>query len=712
MSASVPLIGIGVSAGGLEALAELLDALPPRLDAAVIVVQHLDRSRESLFAEILSRKTPLAVTEATHGLIPRADSIYVIAPDVTLTVVDGRLHLDARPTGRVPHLPVDALFKSIAQERGGSGIGIVLAGADSDGAAGIQAIKSAGGITFAQEPRTARVAGMPRSAIDTGCVDFVLAPARIAAELARIVSHPYLRTVPDDGTPDSDDPIVEGASEVNLKRIFRRLRSAHGVDFSRYKPATLRRRLARRMALRRIDNIEDYVALLEDDSAEVAALYQDFLIRVTSFFRDPEVFDALAEQVFPDICAARSPQEPIRIWVAGCATGEEVYSIAIALVEFLSQRSLPIGVQVFGTDVSELAIQKARSGRYLDSIAQDLSVERLNRFFVKDGEHYCVMRSIRELCVFARQDVTRDPPFSRLDLVSCRNLLIHLSSLSQQRVMQIFHYALRQRGILMLGPAESLGHMADLFEVADERQRFYKPKLRPPGVGFEHSRPFAPVTRLHVEDEAQRVAPRRDLALDDSAKDQHIAQLERENTDLRLTIEQHEAAGEELRCAHEEVLSANEELQSTNEELRAGNRQLQALNGEVDKARALAQIGGAYADEIIETVREPLLVLDEELRIIRANRAFYSLFDLRPGSGENRPVHEIGDIEWNADALRAQLLQVVAHGEPLVDFEIACILGRANRRRLCLNARRIAADAPRAPLILLSIEEVTEAPPG
>jgi two-component system, chemotaxis family, CheB/CheR fusion protein len=861
VSAAVPLVGIGASAGGLEALSELLEALPPLLGAAVIVVQHLDRSRESLLREILARKTALPVIEAVHGLIPQADSIYVIPPDVTLTVVDGHLHLDARPMGRAPHLPIDALFKSLAQECGGSGIGIVLSGADSDGAAGIQAIKTAGGITFAQQPRTARFPSMPQSAIETGCVDFVLTPILIAAELARIASHPYLRAVEVASEPESSGRIADSASELSLKRVFRRLRAAHGVDFSRYKPATLQRRLARRMALQRIDNIDEYLALIDGDPAEVAALYQDFLIRVTSFFRDPAAFQALNAQVFPDICASRSSREPIRIWVAGCATGEEVYSIAIALVEFLGERSLPIAVQIFGTDVSELAIQKARSGRYLESIALDLSAERLSRFFVKDGGQYCVVRSIRELCVFARQDVTRDPPFSRLDLISCRNLLIYLSNLSQQRVMQIFHYALRQRGILMLGPAESIGHMSDLFDVADKEQRFYKPRLKPTRVGFENSGRFAgpagaqgsqsteslatgsgtsesplrqadrwflaryapagilideslnilqfrgetgpllapasgtpslnlqrvvrpelllemlpaleearhsgavirrpglslagagvvdmeviplaqpasaPCYLFVFEDETHRAAPRRERALvrtvpEGSDKDRRIAQVERENTDLReflrATMEQQEAAGEELRSANEEVLSANEEFQSTNEELetskeelqsaneellttneelRDRNRQLNVLNAEVDEARALAEAGRAYADEIIETVREPLLVLDDELRISRANKAFYSLFDLRLGSLENGPVHEIGDIEWNADALRAQLLQVLAHGESLVDFEIPCTLAGRGRRLLFLNARRIAAGVLRAPLILLSIEDITE----
>jgi two-component system CheB/CheR fusion protein len=842
----------------------LLEALPARLGAALVIVSHLDRSHESLLAEILARKTRLRVLEARDGTTPVADHIYVISPNVTLTILDGRIHLEPRAEGRQPHMPVNALFESMARERAGGAIGIVLSGADSDGAIGIQAIKHAGGITFAQSLETARVTSMPQNAIETGCVDLVLAPNLIATELARLVAHPYLRPVPSDLSEHEDATVAASAEEPTLRRVFRRLRSAHGVDFARYKPATLRRRLARRMALQRIDNLDEYVGFLESDSAEAASLYQDFLIRVTGFFRDPEVFKALAVEVFPDLCAGRSQKEPIRIWVPGCATGEEVYSIAIALVEFLGEHAPSVRVQIFGTDVSDSAIEKARAGSYLESIAQDVSPERLSRFFVKENAHYTIARSIRDLCVFARQDVTRDPPFSRLDLVSCRNLLIYLGSASQQRVMQIFHYALRRRGLLMLGPSESVGHTSELFELSDKTHRFYKPKLKPssdgasldltrssgslsakgeltpssddpaanfietdsplrqadrwflaryapagilvddalnilqfrgetgpylapasgppstnlsrvvrpellveivpalkearesgkivrrPGVSVEglgtvdmEVVPFlragaSPAYLFVFEDESRRAAVRRDrhaqnAPLTDSELQTRNAHLERENADLReflqATMEQHEAAKEELRSAHEEVLSANEEFQSTNEELetskeelqsgneeltttndelRDRNRQLGVLNDELDKARQLADRARAYADGIVETVREPLLVLDAELRILRANLAFYSAFSLRQGGVESRRLDEIGDDQWNTPSLHGQLALVLSRGEPMVDLELPFKQKGAVVRLLCLNARRISGDSDRVALILLSIEDVTE----
>ena len=862
MSPTIPLVGIGASAGGLEALGNLLEALPGRLGASLIVVSHLDRSHESLLPEILARKTQLRVLEARDGVTPMADHVYVISPNVTLTIVDGRIHLDPRAAGRLPHMPVNALFESLAGDRRGGAIGIVLSGADSDGAIGIQAIKHAGGITFAQTPETAGVPSMPHSAIETGCVDLVLPPSLIATELVRLVAHPYLRPVPSDLTEREDATGPASGEEPNLRRVFRRLRSAHGVDFTRYKPATLRRRLARRMALQKIDDLDEYVGFLESDPAEAASLYQDFLIRVTGFFRDPEVFKALAEEVFPDLCAGRSQKESIRIWVPGCATGEEVYSIAIALVEFLGEHASSMGIQIFGTDVSESAIEKARAGSYLESIAQDVSAERLNRFFVKDNAHYTIARTIRDLCVFARQDVTRDPPFSRLDLVSCRNLLIYLGAASQQRVMQIFHYALRKRGLLLLGPSESVGHASELFELTDKTHRFYKPKLSPGGASLDVQRsagslsaagestdsadgsaadfietdsalrqadrwflaryapagilvddalnilqfrgetgpylapasgapslnlarvvrpellveivpalkearesgkivrrpglsvaglgpvdmevvPFpragaAPSYLFVFEDESRRAAGRRDrqaqnAPLTDSELQTRNAHLERENADLReflqATMEQHEAAKEELRSAHEEVLSANEEFQSTNEELetskeelqsgneeltttndelRDRNRQLGLLNAELDKARRLAERARAYADGIVETVREPLLVLDAELRILRGNLAFYSTFNLRPEVVENRPLYEIGVDQWNTASLREQLALVLSRGEPMVDLELPFTHKGVADRLLCLNARRISGDSERAALILLSIEDITE----
>jgi len=851
------IIGIGASAGGLEAITELLAALPARPGAAVVVVQHLDRTHDSLLSDILRRRTSMPVVPAADGMTAEPDHVYVIPPNVTLTVAGGLMVLAPRAPGREIHKPVDALFRSLAEECGDAAVGVVLSGADSDGSDGIQAIKQAGGITFAQTPETARVPSMPRSAIETGCVDFVMPPNEIARELVRLAAHPYLQPA----APANDDDEPESDEAESLRRVFRRVRAAHGVDFTRYKSSTLRRRLARRMAVQKIDSLRDYTDFLEHDAAETAALYQDFLIRVTSFFRDPESFRVLAEQVFPALIAGRSPKEPIRIWVPGCATGEEVYSIAITLMECMGESTPAAGIQIFGTDVSETAIEKCRAGVYAESITVDVSPERLRRYFVKQNSHYVISRAIRDLCVFARHDITRDPPYSRLDLVSCRNLLIYLGTASQNRVMQVFRYALRAHGYLLLGPSESVGHGEDFFEPVDKQHRLYRPRavaiganlpFPPPREGADsggtlqqatrrgdsdfiegdavqrqadrillaryapagmlvddslnilqfrgHTAPYLapasgppslnlmriarpelllaipplmqearqtgkaarrtaismeglgdidvevlPLTRtggvgcflilIEGHDSAHALQRERRMpsqAVSESEKDQRLAQVERENFELReflqATMEQHEAAKEELKSAHEEVLSANEEFQSTNEELetskeelqsaneeltttndelRERNRLLSVLNIELEKARGASERARAYADGIVETVREPLVVLDGELKVVRVNRAFCAEFDVAAERVEGHSLDVVSRALWD-DSLNQKLAAILAQGPVLSDFEIVYNDPREGTRLLCLNGRKITGDAERSELILLAIEDVTE----
>lgn len=416
---SVPIVAIAASAGGLEAASDLFAALPSEGRVAYVLVQHLDPTHESLLPEILGKRTALHVIPATDSLEVAAGHVYVIPPNTTLTVVEDSIRLTPRPPhGR--HMPADALFKSLSRARGECAISVVLSGGDSDGSLGTQFIKHGGGITFAQDPTTARFPSMPRNAIDTGCVDYVLRPRHIAHELTRLIRHPYFQSRaamrPPKPAVDFEAPTDEG----NFRRIFRHLRAVHGVDFTHYKRSTLQRRLARRMVLQKVDSITQYVELIESDAEEAANLYKDFLIRVTEFFRDPESFEVLSRDVFPELSANRSPKDPIRIWVPGCSTGEEVYSLAITLVEYLGERLVPASVQLFGTDVSETAVEHARAGVYLDSAVKDVSESRVKRFFVEEKDRYRIAKSIRELCIFARQDVTKDPPFARLDLISCR----------------------------------------------------------------------------------------------------------------------------------------------------------------------------------------------------------------------------------------------------------------------------------------------------
>lgn len=481
-----PIVALGASAGGLEALFEVLSALPTKADIAYVVVQHLDREHKSLLAELLAKKTSMPVLQIENGLEVLPGHVYVIPPNASLTLVDEPFRLAPRDNAAIPHHPVDIFFNSLSEARADAAIGVVLSGGDSDGAIGVQTIKHGGGITFAQEPASTRFPGMPQHAIDTGCVDYVLRPVEIAWEIARLAGHPYLRPNPVASEAHrATEALLPRIEEDTFRKVLRRLRTAHGVDFNHYKRNTLQRRLARRMALRRVELLGAYIAILEEDPTEAAALYQDFLIRVTGFFRDPESFDALRTRIFPSICEGRSPKEPIRVWVPGCASGEEVYSIAIALAEYLGGRINAARIQIFGTDVSEAAIEQARAGVYLENIAEEVSSERLARFFVKENGHCHISKSVRDLCVFARHDVTRDPPFSRLDLVSCRNLLIYLDATAQRRVMQMFHYSLRPHGFLMLGPSESIGTATDIFELVEKQYRVYTRKAAGARTGLE-----------------------------------------------------------------------------------------------------------------------------------------------------------------------------------------------------------------------------------
>jgi two-component system CheB/CheR fusion protein len=856
-----PIVAFAASAGGLEALFELLPGLEPEAGAAYVVVQHLDRDHRSLLAELLARKTDMPVLQIEDGLEVQPSHVYVIPPNTSISLREDRFRLTPRDPADMPHHPADIFFNSLAAARADAAIGVVLSGGDSDGAHGIQTIKHGGGITFAQEPSSAKFPSMPKSAIETGCIDYVLSPLAIALEISRLASHPYLHPIAVAAEAEVSAPDLAPQEEDLLRQVFRRLRSAYGVDFQHYKRSTLQRRLARRMALRKAASLDDYVTTLGEDPTEAAGLYRDFLIRVTSFFRDADSFEALRSRIFPSICEGRSPKEPIRIWVPGCATGEEVYSIAIALMEYLGEQSNVMRVQIFGTDVSDVAIEKARAGVYLENIAEDVSSARLERFFVKDDGRFHIAKSLRELCIFARHDVTRDPPFSRLDVVSCRNLLIYLDAAAQRRVMQMFHYALRPHGFLMLGPSESVGTGSGFFELVDKHHRMYTRKasavragldlgprngpVRTPlgapagnelsvfseidaihreadrfllaryapasllvddalnilqfrgetGPYLEHAsgaaslnlhrvvRPEllveispaiqeardsgAAVRRegLRVNDLSQitvEVMPFRGMgeercylilfedtslaaggrrpqsasssALPESEKDRLVAQLERELAStrdyLQATIEKQEIAKEERKSAHEEVLSANEEFQSTNEELetakeelqssneeltttndelRSRNRDLSVINGELQKTRESAVRAQQYADAIVESVREPLVVLDSELRVLRANQSYYRDLKTRRDHTEGRLLRELDAGQWNVAALLEQLDAALTRSATLDNYEHAyTVLPGTPARKLLLNARKIPGDADRDQLILISIEDVTE----
>src|ERR1035437_9902032 len=463
---TIPVAGIGGSAGGLEVFKHLLADLPADTGLAIVFVQHLEPKHHSLLSEILSRSTAMPVSDAADRMPVEANHVYVIPANSDLTIAQGVLRLAPRTQEPGPHMPIDRFLRSLADECGSRAIGVILSGAGTDGSAGIQAIKAAGGVTFAQEQSTAKFASMPQSAVATRCVDFVLPPERIAAELVRMGRHPYMA----DSSPAEQAP-VDDSDEAQFAAILASVHGATGIDFSLYREKTIKRRILRRLALRNMDSLAEYARRLEHDAVELSALQGDLLISVTSFFRHPGSFESLKNLVYPRLLQGRPARAPIRIWVPGCATGEEAYSIAISLAEYLSQTGASFPVQIFGSDISGQAIEKARAGRYLENIVADISAERLNRYFTKTEGRYQINKDLREMCVFTRHNLLTDPPFSKLDLVSCRNVLIYLSSV-QKNIIPLFHYALRSNGFLMLGPSETAA-FADLFSLVDPEHRIY-----------------------------------------------------------------------------------------------------------------------------------------------------------------------------------------------------------------------------------------------
>jgi two-component system CheB/CheR fusion protein len=964
-----PIVGVGASAGGLEAVRELLNHLPTDTGIALVLVQHLDPKHESMLAELLSRSTKMAVSEVRDGMTVAPNHIFVIPRNRDMTIRGGVLHLSPRAGGRSPHHSIDAFFRSLAEDQNNRAIGVILSGTASDGTQGLEAIKAEGGITFAQDTESAKYDGMPRSAIASGCVDFVLPPSGIAKELARISSHPYLVA---DKLSAAVELEAESKGQDGFKRILNILAKASGVDFTLYKGNTLNRRMMRRMMLNRSDGYDQYARYLTSHPEEVENLCQDILINVTRFFRDPETFELLKEKIFPRILERRSHDDPVRIWVLGCSTGEEAYSIAMAFLEFAGEQASHIPVQIFATDVNDRAIAKARSGFYEKNITADVSPERLRRFFTEDNGGYRVSKPIRDMCVFAKQNVLADPPFSRMDLISCRNLLIYLEPAAQVKVLPVFHYALKPHGFLWLGSSETIG-TADLFEVEDKKNRFYSKKRAPRRVGFDFVNPmpvqqtselrpvgikaaseratdeavalkeadklilsrFAPGSVL-VSDELEivqfrgRTAPyleppsgkaslnllkmaREGLlnglrtAINKARKDNdvvrreglavkydgrylsvnlevipikrrgsaelyflilfepvdsepvkktkgspvpkraarsksnisRVSQLEHEldatSEYLQSVVEQYEAANEELQSANEEVQSSNEELQSINEELETAKEELESSNEELttvndelqnrnvelgransdlinlldsiqmplvmldnklrirrfntsaekslnlittDIGRLIAdiktnidrpdltdiitevidtvtvkelevqdtrgrwylmrirpyktienKIDGAtvvlidiealklhekeiqesreYAEAIVETVLDPLVILDESLRVHAANDSFYETFNVTPQETVGGLIYELGSGQWDIQPLRTLLTNVLASGEEFRSFEVHLDFQFIGRRTMLLNAREVRQEAGRRRLILLGIRDVT-----
>ncbi|MBF0119640.1 MAG: PAS domain-containing protein [Desulfobacterales bacterium] len=463
------IVGIGASAGGLEALQLFFDNLPSNTGLAFVIVQHLSPDYKSLMVELLSKHTQMKVLIVENGLKIQANSVYLIPPKKNMIIENSCLFLYEQPQRHTLNLPIDIFFKSLAEDQGEQAIGIILSGTGSDGTRGIRAIKGEGGTIIVQDEFSAQFDGMPKSAIATGLADFVLPPASMPEQLLKFISHPYVakQEEPENRIVTDDD---------SFTTIFRLLKKKVYVDFSLYKPATVVRRIERRMGIVQLHSMDDYIAYLHSNPKEVTALFKDLLIGVTRFFRDSKSFELLKTKVIPEILdiTKKKADKTIRVWVAGCSTGEEAYSIAMLLKECIDEQHLDCDVKVFATDIDREAIEFAGAGIYPDSIVADLEVELLSKYFEKKSTGYQVKQTIRETVVFAIQNLIKDPPFTKVDLISCRNLLIYIQPETQKKVLYIFNYALSPDGFLFLGNSETVGDMTDAFEPLDMKNRIYK----------------------------------------------------------------------------------------------------------------------------------------------------------------------------------------------------------------------------------------------
>jgi two-component system CheB/CheR fusion protein len=950
--AALVIVGIGGSAGALAPLRELLEVMPADSGAAFVVVIHQTPTGKSLLPEILAKSTRMRVSEIAEPTKVEANHVYVAPRGHYLAIRRGVLAVeqDGEPTR--PPLPIDFFFRGLARDQERRAVGIVLSGTGADGTLGLAAIRSASGLSLVQDPETAEFDGMPRSAIAALATDFVLPIAEIPSRLLT-----YARVVATSTRTGRDS---EGVSN-EMERILGLIRVRGGQDFSAYKRETMLRRVERRMDLHRIERLEDYANHLEQNDDEIDALWRDWLIGVSGFFRDPEAFQGLIHSGLEALLAVREDGSALRVWVPGCATGEEAYSIAILVIEALEQLGKQLDVRVFATDLDPTAIEKARTGSYPEGVAADVGAQRLKRFFTK-GEHgYRVRKELRDLVVFAVQNALHDPPFTRVDLISCRNLLIYLIPDAQKNLLSVFHYSLSPGGLLLLGTSESIIGSEELFSALDQRWKLFgrndaaapRPPIRwtrraapghavatggtvargsdtldltetlrrnlakrfgPPTVLTDHRgqiqqvhghvgeyleiapgranlnvvamareglrAPLASALREALKtdtalvERAARIkvngdwismhlvvariddrrlahplflvsfepaAPKRGQSEPPSKRSSRGSMSERKlatvlqqtRDDLQSSVDELQSSNEELASANEEVQSVNEELQSLNEELQTSKEETQSLNEElhtvnaeltekvqalesanddllnlinsidvatiflddrlrvkrftprarsvarlieIDVGRPLADLatlleypdllsdaasvlqtlgplekqapatdGSWYAvrmrpyrtasnaveglvvtfiditqtkraervqaarvlaESIVDAVREPLLVLDSKLRVVRANRSFYEAFAVEPGETNGQMLHELGSRQWNIPRLRELLERTVRDRLGFDDFRVECEFPKIGRRRMLLHGRPVATkDDETSDLIVLGIED-------
>jgi len=829
-----PVIGIGASAGGLEAFKKFIKAIPQESGMAYIFVQHLHPDHSSSLPNILQRETSIPVNEIKDNVQVKPDKIYIIPANKMLVATDGILQLSPRPPKDQKNMPIDIFFSSLAEVHQSHAIGVVLSGNGTDGTIGLKDIKGQGGITFAQELDSAAYDAMPKSAIAADVVDFILAPEKIPAQLLAL--NRTLNILPDGGHPEAE----QLTEEESFRQILSLIRIQKDVDFTFYKQTTIRRRILRRVAILKMEKIIEYLAYLKENKPELETLFQDLLIPVTSFFRDPSSFEKVCETIFPELVKGKSPGNPLRIWVAGCSTGKEAYSLGICLHEYLRDKAPAIKLQIFATDISEKSIALARAGIYNKRELEGVSDIRLDQFFNKLNGHFQVKKSIRDMCVFAKHNFLKDPPFSKIDLISCRNVLIYMEAFLQKKAFTTFHYSLNEKGYLLLGKSETVSGVPELFlsfgnkekifirntvparfmtvasEASEEmlkdkdygirsnerkKDDFQKnaddvllSKYTPAGVivndrfdivqfrgatgDYLESSPGKPNLNvlkmvreglsfelrngLHKSKTTGDIFVKEGISINngkkfitleiipllktidlhflilfkdtaypisgilekqqsgsdhlETEKDHRILQLEKDfsqaRDDMQSITEDQEAVNEELQSANEELLSSSEELQSLNEELETSREELQSTNEELiivnqelfDRNEQLNQ-ARLFAEGIITTIHEPLLVLSQDFKIISANKSFYKDFVLTEEETVGKLLFELQNNQWNIPGLEKQLSRIQTNKEKFLEWEINYLFPIGNRT-ICFNAQPIQIEN-KENWILLAFNDIT-----
>ncbi|TDB67464.1 CheR family methyltransferase [Arundinibacter roseus] len=832
-----PVVGIGASAGGLNAFRTLITAIPEDSGMAFVLVQHLDPNHESLLPELLQKATPIKVLEISDDIKVRPNHIYILPSNKMLTANDGVLELSLRPdrSTNKPNLPIDLFFDSLATIHKAHAIGVVLSGTGSDGSKGLQAIKAQGGLTFAQDQDSSAFKQMPANAISMGVVDYILSPDQIPQKILELRNH---------FQPLEQPEKTEITEDEGYNQIISFLRVWKGTDFSSYKQSTIRRRISRRMAINKAEDFGSYIWFLQQNKTEQDALFQDLLIPVTTFFRDQNVFDHLIEKVFPELIQKQKDGLPIRVWVAGCSTGQEAYSLAISLRQLLGPHVHQ--VQIFASDLSAPAIEKARKGFFTTKEITEVDDQILHEYFTKQAGGYQIKKEIRDMCIFAVHNFLKDPPFGRMDLISCRNVLIYLESHLQKKALSTFHYALGPNGYLLLGKSESSAVATGLFkstnkafklfarkEVANKSIPFtttssqetftgysslkdpkkVKPdfqsaademiltKYAPAGVvinqtmeivqfrgdtsgylqqasgepshnllkmaknelAFELRNLFHKVKKQGIPiskenfpvqvDEGMRLLsievipltnlaephflvlfklPVKSLALETGKKgarlstqqkkdekDLRIKQLEREMVetyqDIQIITETQEMAYKELQAANEDLLSGSEELQSLNEELQASreellstNEELTVLNHQLISVNRQLVTSRNYAEAIVGTIREPLLMLDSKFRIKTANSAFFKTFQISRPRIVGTSLFELENGQWDIPLLHTLLKVNLPSKTEITDVEISHDFPGIGNRVLLMSVCDISTEGQEEKFILLAIEDITQ----